>query len=86
MRPLAPELPSAGTRPLAPLAARRAIPADADAWADLAAEVAETTERAAVVDAVTALGVALDVPVDLDGDLVVLQRTFGVLHGRALRG
>ncbi|WP_052668772.1 hypothetical protein [Nitriliruptor alkaliphilus] len=86
MRPLAPELPSAGTRPLAPLAARRTLPADADAWTALAAEVAEATDRAAVVDAVSAIGAALDVPVDLDGDLVVLQRTFGVLHGRAVRG
>lgn len=86
MRSLAPELPTAGSRPLDDLASRPKLPADADAWSTLAAEIAATSDRAMVADAVAALAAAMEVEVDLDGDVVVLQRMFGHLHRRALRG
>lgn len=80
MRPLAPELLPAGTAPLAP---HPSLPSDRDAWASLAADIAEATDREAVADAVLGAARTLGVDVDADADLIVLQRTFGRLHQRA---
>lgn len=87
VRPLAPELPSAGTSPLATLtSARPALPTDADAWSDLATDVARASDRQVVLAVIERLAGALDLrdAVDPDAELIVLQRTFGALHRRAV--